>query len=59
MKKNEISCNYFKWGRRGLRGKDGGGDLTNVQCKPIWNHHNESSLYNKYILIKNLKKEKV
>jgi hypothetical protein len=38
---------------RGLRGRDGGGDLTNVQHKPIWNHHNESPMYNKYILMKN------
>jgi hypothetical protein len=41
---------------RGLRRRDGGGDLTNVQCKPIWNCHNESPLYNKYILIKNFNK---
>jgi hypothetical protein len=38
---------------RGLRGRDGGDDLTNVQYKSIWNCHNESPLYNKYILIKN------
>jgi hypothetical protein len=38
-----------------LRGRDGGGDLTNVQHKPIWNCHNESCLYNKYILIKKSK----
>jgi hypothetical protein len=37
---------------KGLRGRDGGGNLTNVQCKPIWNCHNESPLYNEYILIK-------
>jgi hypothetical protein len=29
---------------RELRGKVGGGDLTNVQYKPIWNCHNESPL---------------
>jgi hypothetical protein len=29
-------------GRRGLRGRNGGSDLTNVQHKPIWNCHNES-----------------
>jgi hypothetical protein len=38
-------------------GADGGGDLTNVQCKPIQNCHNESSLYNEYILIKMGEKE--
>jgi hypothetical protein len=32
-------------------GGDGGGDLTNVQKNPIWNYHNESPLYNKYILL--------
>jgi hypothetical protein len=36
------------WGQEG----DGGDDLTNVQCKPIWNCHNEFPLYNEYILIK-------
>jgi hypothetical protein len=35
----------------GLKGRDGGGNLTNVQCKPIWNSHNELLLYNEYILI--------
>jgi hypothetical protein len=33
--------------RRGTRGSN----LTNVQCKPIWNCHYESPLYNEYILI--------
>jgi hypothetical protein len=41
---------------RGLRGRDGGGDLTNVQYKPIWNCHYEFPQYNKYILIKTLNK---
>jgi hypothetical protein len=27
---------------RGLSGGDSRGNLTNVQCKPIWNYHNES-----------------
>jgi hypothetical protein len=27
---------------RGLRGRDGGSELTNIQYKPIWNCHNES-----------------
>jgi hypothetical protein len=40
----------------GLRGawgveRDGGGDVINVQYKPVWNCHTESPLYNKYILI--------
>jgi hypothetical protein len=30
-------------------GRDGGSDLTNVQCKAIWNCHNESLVYNEYI----------
>jgi hypothetical protein len=33
------------------RGRDGGGDLTNVQYNPIWNCHSESSLFNENILI--------
>jgi hypothetical protein len=33
-----------------------GGDLTNVQCKTFGNCHNESPLYNEYILIKIFKK---
>jgi hypothetical protein len=37
----------------GLRRRDGGGDLTNVQYKTIRNYHNEFPLYNKYIVIKN------
>jgi hypothetical protein len=39
------------------RGEGGGGDLTNVQCKPLHNCHNESPLYNEYILIKMGKKK--
>jgi hypothetical protein len=31
---------------------DGGDNLTNVQCKAIWNCHSKSPLYNEYILIK-------
>jgi hypothetical protein len=34
--------NHFKWGK-GVEGRDGGGDLANVQYKPTWNCHNESS----------------
>jgi hypothetical protein len=37
---------------KGLSMGNGGGDLTNVQCKAIQNCHNESLLYNEYILIK-------
>jgi hypothetical protein len=37
----------------GLVGEMVGVDLNNVQYKPIWNCHNESSLYKEYILIKN------
>jgi hypothetical protein len=40
-------------------GRDGGSDPTNVQCKAIWNCHNESPLYNEYILIKMGKKRTV
>jgi hypothetical protein len=37
----------------GCRGwGDGGGHLTNVQCKVIQNCHNKFLLYNKQILIK-------
>jgi hypothetical protein len=28
-------------GRRVEGQRDGGGVLTNVQCKPFWNYHNE------------------
>jgi hypothetical protein len=37
---DEPSC--FRCGRKGLRGSEGGGHLTNVQCKSIQNCHNES-----------------
>jgi hypothetical protein len=46
---------------RGLRGRDDGSDLTNVQYKPSQNCHYESPPYNEYILIKhfyNKKREK-
>jgi hypothetical protein len=36
---------------RGLRGRDGGGDLTNLQYKSNWNYQNESPLYNEHIII--------
>jgi hypothetical protein len=37
--KKEVSYNCFKWGREGV---SEGFDLTNVQCKPIWNHHSDA-----------------
>jgi hypothetical protein len=40
---------------KGMRGRDGGGDLSNVQYKPTC--HNESLLYKEYILIKRLMKK--
>jgi hypothetical protein len=36
---------------RVLMGVDSGGYLDNVQCKPVQNCHNESPLYNEYILM--------
>jgi hypothetical protein len=47
----------LRWVGRGSRQRDCGGNLTNVQCKPILNCHNESPLYNEFILIK--MKEKI
>jgi hypothetical protein len=41
--------------RRGAGG--GEGNLTSIQCKPIWNCYNECPLYNEYTLIKMKKKE--
>jgi hypothetical protein len=32
--------------------------LPGLALKPIWNYHNESSLYNKHTLIKKLMKSK-
>jgi hypothetical protein len=56
-KNNETSCNCFKWAG-GVEGGDGGGNLTDVQGKAIWNCHNESLLYNEHMLIKITKKNK-
>jgi hypothetical protein len=42
--------------RRGLRGRDGGDNLTNVEYKSIGNYQNEFALYNEYMPIK-MKKE--
>jgi hypothetical protein len=47
---NETSWNCFKWVGGG-GGKKMVGNLTNVQCKPFQNCHNEFPLYDKYILI--------
>jgi hypothetical protein len=40
--KKEINAIALSGVRRGLRGRDSGGDLTNVQYIPIWNCHNQS-----------------
>jgi hypothetical protein len=37
---------------KGSMRRDSVGDLTNAQCKSTWKCHNESPLYNEYILIK-------
>jgi hypothetical protein len=38
-----ILMKYLSLAERGLwDGENGGGNLTNVQCKPIQNCHNES-----------------
>jgi hypothetical protein len=42
------------WG--GGWGGAGGGNLSNVHCKDIWNCHNVSLPYNEYMLIKMKKK---
>jgi hypothetical protein len=42
---------------KGLRGRDDGGIVNNVQYKPNWNCHYQSILYNEYIVIKILKKK--
>jgi hypothetical protein len=55
MRQNsETSCNCFKQGGGGLGGGQGdsGGNLTNVQCKVIWNCHNECPIYDESMLIK-------
>jgi hypothetical protein len=44
------------WSGAGWGGDTVGGDLTNVQYKPIWNCHNESSLCKEYILMKRILK---
>jgi hypothetical protein len=45
---------------RRLRGREGGGDVTNVQYNIIWNCHYEPSQYKGYILIlKNKEKTKM
>jgi hypothetical protein len=36
--------------RRGEGAGDSAGNLTSVQCKAIQNWHNESPLYNEYML---------
>jgi hypothetical protein len=39
--------------------RGGGSNLTNVQCKAIWNCHNDSLLYNEYKPIKTKKRKKL
>jgi hypothetical protein len=42
-----ILC--FKWGREEAGGSwDCGGDLTNIQCKPIQNCHKDSQAHTCY-----------
>jgi hypothetical protein len=41
-----------------LRGEDGGGNLTNVQCKPTQNCHKEFPLYNEHSLLKKEERKK-
>jgi hypothetical protein len=43
---------------RELKGKENGGDLSNVQYKLIWNWHNKFPLHNEYNLIKKEKEKK-
>jgi hypothetical protein len=51
--KKETTCNCFKWAGEGEggRGRDNGGDATNVHYKSNWNCLFESH-HKKYILIK-------
>jgi hypothetical protein len=42
--------------RGGVKDNDSGGEFTKVHCNHIWKYHNETPLYNKYMLIKCLKK---
>jgi hypothetical protein len=41
---------------QGLRGRDDGGNVNNVQYNSYWNYHYEYPPYNEYILIKIYKK---
>jgi hypothetical protein len=52
MKSNkENSCNCFKWGGKGLAGRDGGGDLTMHNISLFGIVTMNLPLYNEYILI--------
>jgi hypothetical protein len=54
-KKNlEASCNYLKWSKDRVDGEqmEGGGDITNIQCKVSHKCQNECPYYNEYMLIK-------
>jgi hypothetical protein len=49
----ELPAIALKWGGNWIEWEgDGEGNLTNVQCKAIWKHHNESPSDNEYMLIK-------
>jgi hypothetical protein len=48
---NNLAIALSGVGKR-LRGRDDGGNVTNVQCKINWNCHYESSQYNEHFLIK-------
>jgi hypothetical protein len=49
--RNLLQLLYLSGEGKGLMGRDGGGDLMNIQCKPIQNCCNESPVYNEYVLI--------
>jgi hypothetical protein len=54
-----LTCNALSGVGRGLRGRDDGSNVNNIQYKSNQNCHYESLLYNEYFLIKiYLKKEK-
>jgi hypothetical protein len=50
--KKPLVIQLFKWGGRGLKMRDDGGDVTNIQYKSNRNCHSEVPLCNDYILIK-------
>jgi hypothetical protein len=53
MKQNKkTSCDCFKWGQKGLTGRDVGSNVTKVQYKSNWNYDYETPKYHEYIPIK-------